>query len=288
MLFKSLLSSLSRKEILGPIFILGSGRSGTTVLGTALSKHNMITYLNERRDLWFDAYPETDIWTDKAICRYGKICLTVDDSDAVKSLKLRRLFHKETVKTSKPILVEKLPINNFRVDFIRSIFPDAKFIHIYRNGLEVARSIQKLSEEKHWFGSNGYKWEQLRAYSKQSDITVELPELCDNNYLKGLLEWRLGTESVVNSLINMSEDKFIEISYSEFTKKPAETIRKVLSFIGIDEDSSVVRFVNKNISRKTKTLDNNNLSDQEYRIGGKLLPLSINDTIKGLTIACSR
>ncbi|MDK2847172.1 MAG: hypothetical protein PWP34_525 [Desulfuromonadales bacterium] len=30
---------------------------------------------------------------------------------------------------------------------------DARFIHIYRNGLEVARSIEKASEKGGWFGS---------------------------------------------------------------------------------------------------------------------------------------
>ncbi|MBN1225030.1 MAG: sulfotransferase [Candidatus Aminicenantes bacterium] len=41
----------------------------------------------------------------------------------------------------KPVLIEKLPINNFRLNLILRIFPDARFIHIYRNGLEVARSM---------------------------------------------------------------------------------------------------------------------------------------------------
>ena len=35
-----------------PVFIIGCGRSGTTILGDTLSKHPKIEYLNERRDLW--------------------------------------------------------------------------------------------------------------------------------------------------------------------------------------------------------------------------------------------
>src|SRR5215212_6691597 len=54
-----------------PVFILGCGRSGTTIFGAALSKHKSITYLNEPRHLWFAAYPETDIWTQRAARRKG-------------------------------------------------------------------------------------------------------------------------------------------------------------------------------------------------------------------------
>jgi len=84
MLIKSALSSLSKKEIARPIFILGCGRSGTTIFGMTLSKHNSITYLNERRDLWFEAYPETDIWTHQATARNGKMHLTSENIDSVK------------------------------------------------------------------------------------------------------------------------------------------------------------------------------------------------------------
>ena len=140
-----------------PIFIIGCGRSGTTIFGTALSKHKKITYLNEPRHLWFSAYPETDIWTPKAHSRNGRLVLTFADVEGRKSRKLSQLFRFETIKTGRPILIEKLPINNFRLSFIHKIFPDARFIHIYRNGIEVARSIEKRSVRGNWFGANSYK-----------------------------------------------------------------------------------------------------------------------------------
>ena len=39
------------KYTFAPVFIIGCGRSGTTILGETLSKHSKIKYLNERRDL---------------------------------------------------------------------------------------------------------------------------------------------------------------------------------------------------------------------------------------------
>ncbi|MCP3899604.1 MAG: sulfotransferase [Desulfobacteraceae bacterium] len=276
---------ISTEEISRPVFILGCGRSGTTILGTTLSKHNKITYLHERRDLWFDAYPETDIWTPQATARKGKMALTSENVESVKSQKLRRLFNRETIKTSKPVLVEKLPINNFRVEFIHSVFPDARFIHIYRNGLEVARSIQKLCEKGHWFGSNEYKWKQLIDYSKSSHVTADLHELCGTYFYKGLFEWRLSTESAVNFLSSLHNDKYLEISYARFTKEPIETIKRVLDYMELNDDSSFLEYVSKNISRKTSQLDGKLLTETESKIGGKLLPLSMDSTISRLTNA---
>ena len=53
------------KYTFNPVFIIGCGRSGTTILGNTLSNHPKIKYLNERRDLWHKAYPEFDIWSGK-------------------------------------------------------------------------------------------------------------------------------------------------------------------------------------------------------------------------------
>src|SRR5690242_16726648 len=85
------------RGVSGPVFILGCGRSGTTIFGTTLSKHKSITYLNEPRHLWFAAYPETDIWTAHAAKSHGKLAFTADDASQEKSDKLRRLFRFETV-----------------------------------------------------------------------------------------------------------------------------------------------------------------------------------------------
>jgi hypothetical protein len=263
------------RECSRPVFILGCGRSGTTVLGNALSLHPRITYLNEPRHLWFKAFPETDIWTEKALARGGKLALTAADADAVKSRKLRRLFHAETVGTSRPVLVEKLPINNFRVGFLDAIFPEARYVHIHRNGLEVARSIEKLSEEGRWFGAGDYKWEQLARFASGEEPTAELPALCDRFFHRGLLEWRLSVESAVSFLETLPEERCLEVSYRAFASTPAETVARILSFLGVEADPEVLRFAREKVSRRSSDLDDAELSPLEIDLGGRLLPRSM-------------
>ncbi|MGH9160598.1 MAG: sulfotransferase family protein [Vicinamibacteraceae bacterium] len=258
-----------------PTFIVGCGRSGTTILGTALSQHREVTYLHEPRDLWFRAYPETDVWTEEATARHGRLVLTSTDVETSKSRKLRRLFALQTMKTGRAHLVEKLPANSFRLGFVTSIFPDARFIFIYRNGLEVARSIQKHSDRGPWFGANGYKWRQLVQVAQERDDTAGLPALCATSFDRGLLEWRLSTEATVDVLRELPDERVCEISYSDLTRTPRETVERALSFLEIDNDEHVMHFVRDNISRRTDDLSDAIPSDREQSIGGPLLSISM-------------
>src|SRR5436190_22514624 len=48
------------KKVTKPIFILGIGRSGTTILGSLMSIHKDVGFLNEPKALWYSILPETD------------------------------------------------------------------------------------------------------------------------------------------------------------------------------------------------------------------------------------
>jgi len=283
MLIRYLQSLVTRQEISRPIFIIGCGRSGTTLLGTVLSRHNRITYLNEPRDLWFGAYPQTDIWTSKACARNGKLVLTAEDTNSRQSRKLRRRFFARTMRTNRPVLVEKLPINTFRLAFIKAIFPDAGFIHLFRNGLEVAASIARMDREGRWFGAGDYKWQQLADCARNGECTSGLPELCDTARLKGLLEWRLSSESAVDFLTTLPEDRFMELSYRDLVIAPEDTFVRLMGFLGLTTDQDVLRYARDTVARNTDTLDDKPISERERIVGGELLPRSMDERCRSLT-----
>lgn len=269
------LAMLPFNGIRHPVFIIGCGRSGTTILGNSLAKHPEITYLNEPRQIWFAAYPETDIWTRKAAARSGKVVLTEADAVQTKSTKLSRLFRLATIITGKPVLIEKLPINSFRLKFINNIFPDARFIHIYRSGLEVAESMAKASLRGKWFSSNTYKWEQLIQLASSQQDTYGLAGLCESYFDRGLLEWRLSMKAVSDFLRKMPEDLYCEVSYDEFVDQPVVTINRLLAFIGLREDEQLNNFVLNSVSRKSGKMGLDDLTEKARIIGGELLLRSI-------------
>ena len=64
------------------MFLIRCGRSGTTILSTAIGQNKSITYLNERRDLWHQAYAEFDIWSGKH--KSPMLIATAGDNDKIK------------------------------------------------------------------------------------------------------------------------------------------------------------------------------------------------------------
>src|SRR5256886_14883306 len=226
-----------------PVFILGCGRSGTTILGNLLAQHPSVTYLHEHRPLWTSAYPETDIWSECAITRRGKLAFTESDVNPRKTRALRKLFALELRRSGRPILVEKLPINNFRLPFIRKMFPDSRFIHIWRNGLEVARSIEAMSIEGRWFRPDQYRWNMLAEYAQSMSETAHLPALCQSDYEKGLLEWRVSTEAATSFLGRLPQDDWLEVSYSTFVADPFWTNERMANFLHLTSEQNVRGFL---------------------------------------------
>jgi hypothetical protein len=274
---KTIAHIVSRLPIDGerrPIFIVGCGRSGTSILGTALSKHPQIAYLNEPRHLWFAAYPQTDIWTNRAAARGGRLTLTAQDADECRSIRMRRLFRFAALRARRPIVVEKLPVNSFRLEFLRAVFPEARFVCIYRNGLEVARSIAADARPKNWFGVNGYKWNELKQLARSATETCHFPEACETDVQRGLLEWRLSTEAMVEFVRSLPHESFCELSYAALVENPEATLNRVLEFIGTAQDAEVTDFVHRAIRRRGMALRLTDATPLERAIGGPMLASS--------------
>ena len=255
-----------------PLFILGCGRSGTTIIGKSLSLHPDIAYLNEPRLLWSECYPQTDIWSTDTEKVDGTMVLTEADVDSGKSRKLKALFDFEMRRKRGRVLVEKTPVNNFRTSFLNEIFPQAKYICIFRNGVEVAKSIETVAAARGlWFGHDGYKWTQITRNAKKLGIYPELDDFPRNDYERGLLEWRISNEHLMKFLDGLSSDQYINITYSRFVNEPVGVMSEILGFIGLPESDEVNSFLRSNISRMTEEVDKESISGRDAQIAGHML-----------------
>jgi Sulfotransferase family len=270
-------------SIKSPVFILGCGRSGTTILGKLLAQHPSVTYLHEHRPLWISAYPETDIWTERAVSRHGKLAFTESDVNPRKTRALRKLFALELQRSRRPILVEKLPINNFRLPFIRGMFPGCRFIHIWRNGLEVARSIEAMSIQGRWFRPDQYRWNMLAEHAQSMPETAHAPALCQSYYEKGLLEWRVSTEAVTSFLGRLPKDNWLEVPYSAFVADRLGTSERLTEFLRLTPEQTLRDFTQQNVRRGSESRDGAELTQLERLIGGPLLEQSVQPLRSGLT-----
>ncbi len=262
------------KPPFNPVFLIGCGRSGTTILGNTIGQHKEITYLNERRDLWHTAYPELDIWSGTV--QNPKLLLGPEDVTSAKSETLKQLFYTEQVNNRSMVLLEKLPINNFRLEFIRALFPDARFIYLHRNGLEVAASIQKKADVRPWFGVQNQKWEMLLALGKKT--VANLPQREFSNFEKGLLEWRLSIDASEAFFSNLPPEQFYSLSYQSFVDKPGQQLKAIYQFLNLKTEESTIHGFVKDISRKSEK--HLKVEDSLLAIGGRNLELSVKNELR--------
>ena len=262
---KNLLFHLKKNNrSFNPVFIIGCGRSGTTILGKTLSQHPEIKYLNERRDLWHKAYPKFDIWKKEI----NDSILFADKSNITpkKNSILRTLFFKEQVLDNAKILLEKLPANNFRLDFLKNSFPEAKYIYLTRNGLEVSASIEKKILEKKWFV--GKKLDLLIEFAKTKNLPFNPKTITDIE--KGMLEWRLSMDESTLFFKSLSKKRFVHVSYQDFVENPKNSLCQIFDFLNINSNNKLLSELSKNITRKNASL---NYSDNDAlnKIGGEIL-----------------
>ena len=115
-----------------PVFIVGCARSGTTILGELLDRHPDLKVWYEPYFVWDMHLPlsETDARTEAqaepSVVRY-----------------LQREFEIFERKGGGRTIVEKSPDACFRIPFIHAVFPDARWVHIFRDGRDVALSIHE-------------------------------------------------------------------------------------------------------------------------------------------------
>ncbi|CAK0810135.1 unnamed protein product, partial [Prorocentrum cordatum] len=71
---------VQERQQVSACYIVGCGRSGTTVFGDVLSAHEDIVFLNEPRRLWVPAVPALDVWSVRAPERRGRLALQPQDA----------------------------------------------------------------------------------------------------------------------------------------------------------------------------------------------------------------
>ncbi|MBU2167321.1 MAG: sulfotransferase [Alphaproteobacteria bacterium] len=127
----------SRDEPLGftPLVIVGAGRSGTNALRDALTRLS-----------GFATWPCDEI---NPIWRHGNLDWPNDEipperaTPAVRR-SVRNAFRRIWRQQGRPeFVVEKTCANTLRVPFVDSILPEARYIHIVRNGIDIVASAQK-------------------------------------------------------------------------------------------------------------------------------------------------
>ena len=232
-----------------PIFILGTGRSGTTILGVVLSMHKEVGYLNEPKAIWHLIHPHEDI-----IGNYSQsdaaYRLTAEEATDEMRHRAVQMFGAYLTATRSRRLVDKYPELIFRVDFVRALFPDARFIFLVRNGWDTCHSIATWSKrlgvetngEKHdWWGVNDRKWQLLveqlvktdPLFSESADEVKHFERHLDRAAVEWIVTMREGLR-----LMQTSSDCILLVRFEDLTLEPDKTLTALCNFCELPTDNT--------------------------------------------------
>ncbi len=241
------------KQVVKPIFILGTGRSGTTILGITLAMHNDVGFLNEPKALWSYLYNKEDL-----IGSYQKIegryRLSTEDITPLMIRRAHRIFGNYLRFSASFRLVDKYPELIFRYDFVKSIFPDAKFLFLYRNGYDTCHSICRWSkqfgkivqqQETHdWWGRNDRKWRLLCKQIVTDDEILgsyinEIKDITKDEY-RAAVEWIVTMKEGL-SLMDRNDNNIMGVQYEGYVGTSGNR-QQVLRFCELPPDTRFERF----------------------------------------------
>ena len=243
-------------KINSPVFIVGTGRSGTTILGKVLSIHKDIGFLNEPKAMWHSVFPNEDV-SGNFSRKESHFRLTGKDASNKTIRSARRLFGFYKAITCSRLIVDKFPEMIFRVEFIKRIFPDAKFILLVRNGWDVSLSIETWSQKygkvsrgnvTDWWGTNNRKWilmvDQLIRGSTDLGPVYQQLEKIQTQRDRAAVEWVVTMREGLTKK-SMFPDDVIIVKFEDLVNNPNENITNILKFSGLGTDEKVFQYAEK-------------------------------------------
>ncbi|WP_205422746.1 sulfotransferase family protein [Seongchinamella sediminis] len=239
-----------------PVFILGTGRSGTTILGIVLSMNKDVGFLNEPKAIWAALRDDEDLigsyHRDAARYRLG----AVDVSPELKSA-AHRIYGSYLRFSMTRRIVDKYPELIFRVPFVRKIFPDAKFIFLSRNGWDTCCSIDdwstrlgtQVDDQNHdWWGVNRRKWNLLvnQIIPEHADLSPHVGMLRDlkDQKLMAATEWIVTMREGMR-LLESYPDDVMHVHYESLCDRPATVCKQIAEFAGLTNDAVFLEYAEK-------------------------------------------
>lgn len=236
------------KPVDRPIFIIGTGRSGTTVLGKVLSIHRDVGFLNEPKAMWFTVCSEEDV-NGHFGRGYARYRLTAEDATHERRKAARNLYGAYLSITGTRRVVDKNPEMVFRIPFLKRIFPDAKFILLVRNGWDTVHSIAQWSEShrrivrgasEDWWGENLRKWQLMVEQLVPSEPLLrqqrEEIALFTREEDMAAVEWIITMQEGLRALHSWPRSVYL-VRYEDLTRHPSETLETLLDFCKLKPDT---------------------------------------------------
>jgi len=241
-------------------FLLGAGRSGTTLLYKLLCLHPQVAYISnyESRIKWFpdglaarmvaarvedkqhawfnrggNAYFVDRPWVKKifptphegesvfAACGVPLFPARADLPEPKVAARLRRRFDRIRRRAGAQAFLSKRTANNRRIGYLAAAFPDARYVHLVRDGREVTQSLATVE----WWDGHRVWWDGRTPLEIEKSGEPRL-SVCARNWVRELEELRV-------QLAPIDPGRVLTLRYEDLLAEPVHRLEEVLRFLGI-------------------------------------------------------
>jgi hypothetical protein len=246
-----------------PIFVVGAGRSGSSLFHQIFTEHPRVAWMSTL----CDRHPDNP--------RYHRALMRGIDFPVVGSLLRRRWesaecygfwdhFYRGFSQPCRDLYAEDATPHAIaalrravaplvtarrsrlltkitgwpRLGFLHAVFPDARFINVYRDGRAVANSLLQVDFWRGWQGPNQWRWGELDPAWRA--------EWQAHNYsfvaLAGI-QWKILMRALDVARQKVPAKSFLDVRYEDFAAHPVETFRQVADFCGLESTAGFERAV---------------------------------------------
>ncbi len=292
---------MNKMEIKKPIIIIGTGRSGSTIFHKVFSHYNKLSWLTsfannspgsfKKHNLLLNSLDlpllgpflmrkytadEGYKFWDHYSKGFSTPCRDLTEED------LSITSKKKTISGMSQLLTHSrnrllLKITGWpRITFLKSLFPDAKIIHVIRDGRAVTNSLINVRFWWGWRGPSNWRWGEL-----SEEYNTEWIKYNKSFIALAAIEWKIIMDALEVGKKDLTQNNFLEIRYENLCENPLEEYKKVFEFSELEFTQKFQKIIKntkfnntnskweKDLNSKQKTILNDILNDYLIKYGYK-------------------
>ncbi len=145
--------------------------------------------------------------------------------------RLRRRLERIGAGAGTPVMIcKRTSINRF-IGPLDAVMPGSRYIHLIRDGRDVANSLSRVD----WWNRHVVWWDGRTAGEMEKAGEPRLA-VCARN-------WVAEVEAIQRGLAGVDENRVLEIHYEDLLERPVPVLENVLGFLGLELDHEFSGFV---------------------------------------------
>lgn len=231
-----------------PVFVIGTGRSGTHWLGYSLEAHPEICATIE-------AKPMFDLSTRIALNQPLEHKLLP---------KLLRVYKLQLLKAAPRLYVDKTHPNIWIAEKLHRAFPNALFLGIERNPYATVASMMKHGGVSAWHR----RWREFPIPNRFLGITEEISKYYDDIPFASqcAMRWHAHHQKL-NELRGTLGSALHTLSYETFAHNPATVVEGIQHFLGLKAPMPVPEVKLDSLHKWREALSDSDVANVEKVVG---------------------